>query len=216
MKLPSKSLERSLLLKEYEAVCGVDEVGIGCLAGPVVVCAAIFHKDFFKKNHTNLTNVRDSKLLNAKQRETYTAHLKKLPGISYAISLTYPEKIDRINIYQAARAAMRRSIKRLVARSGKLKTIVLVDGPAKIQKLELPQIAITKGDRKIFAIACASIIAKTYRDRMMTRYAKKFPDYGFELHKGYGTPRHLAALARYGPSPIHRNSFTPVKESKSL
>ncbi|MEK7154420.1 MAG: ribonuclease HII, partial [Patescibacteria group bacterium] len=128
-----------------------------------------------------------------------------------------PKTIDKINIYQATRLAMRRAIRKLVYRKQrpktpnlKLKTIVLVDGKTKIAGLDIPQMAIVKGDRKVFSIACASLIAKVARDKMMKKYAKKFPNYGFERHKGYGTKFHQAQLAALGPSKIHRRSFRPV------
>ena len=210
MRLPTKTIERKLFKDGYTSVIGVDEVGMGCLAGPVVVCAVVITRDF-----PLISGVRDSKLLSQKQRETL-AHALKQSGISFQISLCYPKTIDKINIYQASRKAMRRAIARLsppapplIYKRG-LGGVVLVDGPYPIAGLDLPQRAIIKGDRTVFAIACASIIAKVHRDSMMGRYAKKFPQYGFERHKGYGTKLHASMLAQYGPSAIHRHSFAPV------
>lgn len=218
MKLPNKTLEHKLLNRTYDFVIGVDEVGMGCLAGPVVVCAVMLDKQFFGKRYPKLKGIRDSKLLNASQREILATKLRRIPGFHYRLTYCHPKTIDRINIYQASRVAMRRSIKNLeLSIKGKIKTpnsqflipnsIILVDGNKKIPGLNLPQLAIIKGDRKVFSIACASIVAKVHRDRMMTRYASKYPDYGFEKHKGYGTKLHQAMLTAFGPTPIHRRSF---------
>ncbi|MGD0976691.1 MAG: ribonuclease HII [Minisyncoccia bacterium] len=212
MRLPNKSIEKKLLRNHYRAIVAVDEVGMGCLAGPVVVCAVMFDKRFFKKTHKKLRWLRDSKLLSAKQREIFAEELSNLSGLKFQICYCYPKTIDKLNIYQAARKAMRRAVLKVQNNNSKLKTIVLVDGPTKIVGLDLDQIAIVKGDRKVFAIACASIVAKVYRDKMMARYAKKYPNYGFEKHKGYGTRYHVAQLIALGPSAIHRHSFAPVSK----
>lgn len=169
--------------------------------------------------------MRDSKLLQADKREEYAKELFKIKNLKFKICYCYPKTIDNLNIYQAARFAMARAISKLVS-SSKYKvlsakkrlrilntkylipdTIILVDGPYKIKNLNMEQIAIVKGDRKVFAIACASILAKVFRDRMMKRYAKKFPGYGFEKNKGYGTKYHRVQLASFGPCKIHRRSF---------
>ena len=209
---------------------------MGCLAGPVVVCAVGIKKDFHDKAHKNLRNLRESKLLSATQREKFTEQLVREHGLVYALASCSPKIIDKVNIYQAARLAMRRAIQKLLANSKfktlnskqtqnsppeadqplaekpkiQNKTIVLVDGKTNIKGLNMEQMAVVKGDRKVFAIACASIIAKGHRDKMMTRYAKKYPGYGFEKHKGYGTLHHKAQLVLMGPCEIHRKSFAPV------
>jgi ribonuclease HII len=225
MKLPHKTLERKLFSEGYRFVIGVDEVGMGCLAGPVVVCAVLFDKIFFAKSHKKLHWLRDSKLLSPQQREKFVSELKKERGLKFQTARCFPKTIDKINVYQAARLAMKRAIRKLaiscklyaVGRNKKLKAynlkpkaIVLVDGKNPIEGLKLPQMAIVKGDRKIFSIACASLIAKVTRDKIMKSYAKKFPNYGFEKHKGYGTKFHQAQLAVLGPCKIHRRSFAPV------
>lgn len=204
MRLPYKTMERSLFADGYKRIIGVDEVGMGCLAGPVVVCAVSF-----QKNTPHIPNIRDSKLLSPKQRETLARKIID-SGVIFRISLCYPKTIDKLNIFQAARKAMARAVAKI--QNVKSKTIVLVDGLCQIKQTALPQRAIIKGDRKVFAIACASVIAKVYRDRMMTRYAKRFPKYGFEKHKGYGTKYHVAMLYAHGPTEIHRRSFAPVKQ----
>jgi ribonuclease HII len=210
MRLPHKTLERKLFASGYRHVIGVDEVGMGCLAGPVVVCAVLFDKKFFKKSHKKLRWLRDSKLLSPQKREKFSSELQKEKWVKFRLAYCFPKTIDRLNIYQAARLAMRRAVKELDSKSRAPNSIALVDGKSQITGLGLPQMAIVKGDRKVFAIACASVIAKVARDKMMANYAKKIPDYGFERHKGYGTKFHQAQLAALGPSKIHRRSFAPV------
>jgi ribonuclease HII len=228
--IPQKKIERKFLSRGYDSIIAVDEVGMGSLAGPVVVCAVKFGKSFFGENHKNLNRLKDSKLLNHRQRERYAKELSGIKGISYKIRYAYPKTIDRLNIYRAARMAMKRAVLNFQRRgpvaphpaspqitSGLAgvpsratpiaKIIVLVDGPHKIPRLSMEQMTIVKGDRKVFSIACASVLAKVYRDRMMKRYAKRYPDYGFEIHKGYGTKNHYLQLSILGPSDIHRRSF---------
>ena len=195
-------VERSFFAEGYKRIIAVDEVWMGCLAGPVVVCAVVLTKDI-----PLIRNIRDSKLMTAPQRETCADIIKKLK-LKYKISYCYPKTIDKINIYQASRKAMRRAVTAIQLYS--YTAIVLVDGPHKIPNLKLPQQAIVHGDRKVFAIACASILAKVYRDKMMRNYAQKYPRYGFEKHKGYGTKLHYAMLAKYGPCELHRKSFRIV------
>lgn len=234
MRLPSKTLEKKLFAKGYQKIIAVDEVGIGSLAGPVVVCAVLFNKKFFKKTHKNLHWLRDSKLLTQKQREKFVKELLKVKDLKFKISFCYPKTIDRINIYQAARLAMRRAIKKLIIDSLPItyyrlkkmsnlqfsnpksansqfainnKIIILVDGKNEIKGLKLKQMPIVKGDRRVFSIACASLIAKVFRDKMMLSYGEKFPEYGFDKNKGYGTKFHRAMLMRYGYCQIHRKSF---------
>lgn len=228
MKLPTKTLEKKLFADGYRLIYAVDEVGMGCLAGPVVVCAAAFGRKFFNHGHPKLHWLRDSKLLPAKQREEYAEKLISDKDIQFKLAYAHPQTIDKLNIYNASREAMRRAVKKLyygvsIKYYGKksrdlntryithnTKSIVLVDGPRKIAGLRMDQLPIVKGDRKVFAIACASIIAKVFRDKMMARYAKKYPGYGFEKHKGYGTKYHQTQLASFGPCEIHRKSFAPV------
>ena len=206
MRLPHKTLERKLFKSGYRYVFGVDEVGMGCLAGPVVVCAVAMTNHFYNKHHRKLRWLRESKLLLPHQREKFAEELVKEKDLVYAISSVSPKIIDKINIYQASRRGMKNAIKKLKPNFD-LKTVVLVDGKTKIKGVDYEQMSIVKGDRKIFAIACASIIAKVYRDKMMVRYSKKYPNYGFEKHKGYGTKYHQARLTALGPCAIHRKSF---------
>lgn len=224
MKLPHKTLEKKLFADGYRLIYAVDEVGMGCLAGPVVVCAVAFKRKFFNRKHKELNGLVESKLLSAKQREEYSHKLRTEKDMKFKVACVYPRVIDKINIYNASHQAMRRAIKKLVLSSKyhvlrgredhntkyiihNTKTVVLIDGPYKIAGLGIDQIPIIKGDRKVFAIACASIIAKVFRDKMMVKYAKKYPGYGFEQHKGYGTKYHQIKLATLGPCAIHRQSF---------
>ncbi len=208
MKVPHKTLERSLFNAGYDRVIGVDEVGMACLAGPVVVCALAVGPEFYARWHAKLAWMRDSKMLQPHQRERFAAHLEHVPGLVWKIASCNPKTIDRVNIYQASRIAMRKAIGALrQAQGNQNNCIVLVDGNKEIKGLDVPQKAIIKGDRKIWAIAAASILAKVRRDRLMTRYALRYPDYGFERHKGYPTALHRLCLAKQGPCPIHRRSF---------
>ena len=209
MKLPRKTLEKNLFKSGYRYVFGVDEVGMGCLAGPVVVCAVAMTNHFYNKHHRKLRRLRESKLLLPHQREKFAEELLKEQDLAYAVSSVSPKVIDKINIYQATRLGMKKAIKKLKP-SFNLKTIVLVDGKTKIKGVDYEQMPIVKGDRKVFASACASIIAKVHRDNMMKRYAKRYPGYGFEKHKGYATKYHQAQLTALGPCEIHRKSFAPV------
>ena len=192
-------------LSKNTTIIGVDEVGMGSLAGPVVVCAVSISARYKIGDF----GVTDSKKLSPKQRETCVTKIKKL-NIKYQIALCHPKTIDKLNIYQASRKAMRRALTPLIPLidKGESRGIVLVDGNKKIPNLAFPQQAIINGDQKVFAIAAASILAKVYRDKMMFKYSKKYPQYGFERHKGYGTALHRAMFARYGPCTLHRKSFT--------
>jgi len=217
MKLPNKTLERKLFKSGYQLIYGIDEVGMGCLAGPVVVCAVGFTRKFFNRKHKELNWLRESKLLLAKQRQEYASKLMADKDIQFQLAYVYPKTVDKLNVYNAARLAMKRAVNKIFnfqfsKNEWKPKTIVLIDGRTKIKGLNMEQIPIVKGDRKVFAIACASIIAKVHRDKMMERYAKKYPGYGFEKHKGYGTKYHRAKLTTIGPCEIHRRSFAPVKK----
>lgn len=182
---------------------------MGCLAGPVVVCAVSLSENFFRKSHKKFNKLRESKMLLPYQREMFADRLSAEKDLNYALAYSCPKTIDKLNIYNAARQAMKKAVQKLKPNLNS-KTIVLVDGKTKIQGLPLEQLAIVKGDRKVFTIACASILAKVFRDKMMLKYAKKFPGYGFEKHKGYGTREHQVRLVKLGPSPIHRKSFAPV------
>ena len=212
---PTKNLERRLLQTGYKDIIGIDEVGYGALAGPVVVCALMIDWKQVKKNDALLKlGVRDSKQLTAPERERIALALRGDSRLTFQLASASPATIDRINILLAAQGAMRRAVSRMMNHELRIKldkksnSIVLVDGNRLIPKLKLPQRTIIGGDQKVFSIACASIIAKVHRDQLMVKYAKAYPQYGFAKHKGYGTKEHFVQLTAFGLSLIHRHSFT--------
>ncbi|MDW8343422.1 MAG: ribonuclease HII [Verrucomicrobiae bacterium] len=186
-------------------VAGVDEAGRGPLAGPVVAAAVILPAGF---HHDTLT---DSKQLTARQREQIFEELTQLPGLVWAVGVANVEQIDSWNILRATEHAMREALRRLQPAPEH----VLVDGRP-LRDCPFPQTAIVGGDAKSFSIAAASVLAKVTRDRMMTTLHAQYPQYNFARHKGYGTAEHLAALRRFGPSPVHRRSFAPVRHALEM
>lgn len=206
------SYERNLYTNGYNLIAGIDEAGRGPLAGPVVAACAIFRPDFSQDDieFSELRKVNDSKQLNTKTREeVYEEIIKKC--LAYGIGVCDNKIIDRINILQAAFLAMKKAISAMKQKPNYL----LVDGGFAIPNSSLKQEAVVDGDAKIFSIAAASIIAKVTRDRLMRDAHERFPNYGFDKNKGYGTKFHLACLKKYGPCEIHRQSFRPVKNSKN-
>lgn len=197
-----KELERTRGMKIYEKkyeecgyVCGIDEVGRGPLAGPVVACAVVLPKD------CDILYLNDSKQLSAKKREElYDIIIEK--AVSVGLGYVSPERIDEINILQATYEAMRQAIGAL-----SVKPDVLLNDAVTIPQVDIRQVPIIKGDAKSVSIAAASIVAKVTRDRMMEDYDKVLPGYDFASNKGYGSASHIAALKEIGPSPIHRKSF---------
>lgn len=204
MILPSKKRELALLNSGYDYIIGIDEVGVGCITGPVTACAVAIHSDFYKKTNRNLRRLRDSKQLSSQQREKYRAELIKNRYLKYALHSSRVSTIDRLGISEAIHLSMLKALQKLNVRK---KCFILIDGHKRIKKIRLPQQTIVKGDEKIFAIACASIIAKVHRDKLMSQYDKKFPNYGFEQHKGYPTVLHKQKLRDMGPCVLHRKSF---------
>ena len=191
--------ERKFRKKGYNLIIGVDEVGRGPLAGPVVAAAVTLKKLKFKNR------IDDSKVLTAFQRENACREIKD--KAFFAIGIVNEKIIDKINILAATALSMQKAIAQLLPAPD----FVLVDGNVPLT-IGIPFQNIIDGDAKSISIACASIVAKVTRDRIMSVYHKRWPLYGFLEHKGYGTPRHLEALRRIGPSPIHRLSFHPVKD----
>lgn len=196
-KQTNEYLEKALLKSGYERIIGVDEVGRGCWAGPVVVSAFVFHS----KSQT-IPHVRDSKALTRKQRKELSSILIEN---EHALGEAEVGEVDELNILEATRLAIKRAIMQLDLR----RSIVLIDGYFR-DPFEFEYRCIKKGDTKHYSIAAASIIAKVYRDDIMQRYSEKYPDYGFESHVGYGTKQHRSALERYGICEIHRKSYKPV------
>ncbi len=197
-----KELERTEKMKQYEKkydsfsyICGIDEVGRGPLAGPVVAGAVILPKD------CDILYLNDSKQLTEKKREElYYVIMEK--AVSTGLGFVSPERIDEINILQATYEAMREAVSKLDPCPD-----LLLNDAVTIPGLSIRQIPIIKGDAKSISIAAASIIAKVTRDRMMIQYDSIFPQYGFASNKGYGASSHIEALKKYGPTPIHRKSF---------
>lgn len=184
-------------------VAGVDEVGLGPLAGPVVAACVILPIGF------DCTGIDDSKKLTERRRETAYARLMECFGIRFGIGFAEPDEIDRINILRATHEAMRRAI----AQIGDPIDVILLDGLPVRNLSSHKQHAIVGGDAKSYSIAAASIIAKVTRDRLMVEYDQRYPVYGFAGHKGYCAATHLESLAIHGPCPIHRRSFAPVAAS---
>ncbi len=205
MKKSSIPSEPSLFDEDYEALrfegllAGVDEAGRGPLAGPVCAAAVILDPK------RPIEGLADSKKLSAKKREAL-APLIRERALAWAIAWAEPEEIDRVNILRATMNAMRRAVEGLQVAPD----CVWVDGN-RLPDLPYPAEAIVKGDAKVPAISAASILAKTARDAKMREYAEQYPEYGFERHAGYGTKEHVAALEKFGPTPIHRKTFEPVK-----
>ena len=195
---------------------GIDEVGRGPLAGPVVAAAACFTTSHTRSKISlaglKLHGVKDSKKLSAKQREEYYQMFLKHPQIQWGIGKASEKVIDRINIHQATKLAMARAVQALQCKLKETKFTLVIDGTFTIDS-PLPQKAIIKADETVLVCSIASIIAKVTRDRAMVRYHKQYPRYGFDQHKGYGTQHHVKMLKRYGPCAIHRTTFAPIRLS---
>jgi ribonuclease HII len=194
------NFERVLWRAGVQSIAGVDEVGMGPLAGPVIAAAVVFPP------HTELAGIDDSKRLDLPQREDAERRIRAVAA-GIGIGRVEVEEIDTINIYHAGLLAMRRAVEALPMRPQH----VLVDARS-IPGVDVPQNCFNKGDGINFSIAAASIIAKTHRDRLMDELARAHPEYGFERHKGYCTPEHQEAIRRHGPCAIHRRSFTFIRE----
>ncbi|MEC0552638.1 ribonuclease HII [Bacillus haynesii] len=192
------SFERSLRARGYQYIAGIDEAGRGPLAGPVVAAAVILEED------CEILGLTDSKKLSKQKREDYYSYIME-EAAAVGVGIADAHEIDELNIYEASKAAMLKAVQALDVAPDYL----LID--AMSLAVDTEQSSIIKGDAKSASIAAGACIAKVTRDRLMDEYAEKYPLYGFEKHKGYGTKEHLNALAKYGPSPIHRRSFAPVK-----
>lgn len=201
-----KELERLEVMSAYEKeyaqythICGIDEVGRGPLAGPVVACAVVLPKD------VTILYLNDSKKLSEKKRELlYDEIMEK--AVAVGIGAVGPARIDEINILQATYEAMRMAIEDLTGKLGKKPDLLLNDAVT-IPKVDIPQVPIIKGDAKSISIAAASIVAKVTRDHLMIEYDQVLPGYDFAKNKGYGTKAHIAGLKELGATPIHRKTF---------
>jgi len=191
--------EKKFTRKGFDAVIGVDEAGRGPLAGPVVAAAVVLGSAVFR------SRIDDSKKLTPAQRER--AYSEIIRNTFFAVGISDEKAVDSLNIAEATRIAMEQAVTALLGQLTRpCNPCVIVDGNVRL-KVPVPSFAIIRGDSKSKSIACASIVAKVTRDRIMLRYDKVFPQYGFSRHKGYPTKQHRMALKLYGPSRIHRTSF---------
>lgn len=188
--------ERKFISEGRKYVCGVDEVGRGPLAGPVVCAAVIMPLD------NVIEGVDDSKKLSARRRESLSKKIEQI-AVAYGICRVEPQIIDKINILEATKLCMKNAIESLAV----IPDFVMTDGNMTLD-IDVPQHSIIKGDSLSYSIGAASIIAKVYRDRLMDEYDLLYPEYGFSKNKGYGTAAHIEAIKKYGLSPVHRRSFT--------
>lgn len=194
--------ERALWARGLTRIAGVDEVGVGPLAGPLVAAAVILPRE------VGLRGVDDSKKLTGAARIRLCEEIKAC-AVAIGLGVVAVEEVDRLNTFWAALEAMRRAVRALPVSPEH----ILVDA-RRIPGVDLPQEPLVKGDSRSYSIAAASIVAKVERDAMMAALDGDYPQYGFGRHKGYGTPEHLDALARHGPCPVHRRSFMPVSQMR--
>ena len=191
-----KKIDKEFFEMGMKYVCGIDEAGRGPLAGPVVVASVIMPEDSI------IEGVNDSKKVSESKREKlYDVIINE--AISYGIGIIYQEEIDDINILQATKKGLTQAIGAMEVKPN----VILVDALTGIDTLGIPYKSIIKGDAKSYSIACASILAKVTRDRIMREWDKVYPEYGFAGHKGYGTSKHIEAIRKFGLSPIHRTTF---------
>jgi len=195
----SSVYERKLIRQGFKLIAGVDEVGRGPLAGPLVAAAVVLPHKF------SLPGLNDSKQLTPLARERLCSRIKKI-AVAVGLGSVDHKMIDRINVGQANFLAMKLAVEDL----GLVPEYLLIDGGRHRIALKIAQVGISGGDRKCASIAAASIVAKVARDALMAEYHRKYPRYGFAQNMGYGTAAHLAALAKYGPCAIHRRSFAPL------
>ena len=203
LQTPSFAEEKILEAQGYQRIAGIDEAGRGALAGPVIAAAVILP---CRIDAPWLNQVKDSKQLSPATRELLFHHIHEI-AISVGIGMATNEVIDTQGVIKATRLAMKLAIDQLSPPPQSL----LIDYML-LPEVTLPQKGITNGDKLCFSIACASIMAKVTRDQLITELDKIYPGYGLAQHKGYGTKEHLACLRQLGPSPIHRQSFKPVKD----
>lgn len=204
------SEEQTIFNQGYNLLGGIDEAGRGPLAGPVVAACVLMPRDFVASAgaglNPSLQLVNDSKKLSAKKREEAFEIIKN--NFSVGVGICDHIAIDRINILQASFLAMKKAVGALKRKPD----FIILDGKFPIPNISVKQKAVIRGDSLVFSIAAASIIAKVTRDRIMMEMHEKYPEYGFDRHKGYGTKLHLERLKEFGPCPIHRKSFGPMKK----
>lgn len=210
-KTPDRFIEeRAHAARGLPLLAGVDEAGRGPLAGPVVAAAVILPTAWYTNGlPSELKRLNDSKQLGLTQREDFFAFITAHMDIVQSVAIVEPAIIDAINILQATHRAMNTALKTLRTQPQH----VLVDG-LRVKSLYLSQTPLIKGDGRSYSIAAASVLAKVTRDRLMLAADRRWPQYGFAQHKGYGTPDHLAAIAQHGPCEIHRRSFAPLRPAE--
>jgi ribonuclease HII len=192
--------ERAFFSQGFKIIAGVDEAGRGPLAGPVVAAACILPESCL------LAGLNDSKQVSSLRREALFDEITSYPGVYFALGVVSAQRIDEINILQATMEAMQSAVANLFC----VPDLILVDGN-RAPSFGIPAKTLVKGDTLSVSIAAASILAKVTRDRWIDQSAEEFPQYGFKRHKGYGTAEHLEALRRFGPCPLHRMTFEPIK-----
>jgi len=210
---PTLDYEEKYWSQGLKIIAGIDEAGRGPLAGPVVAAAVVVFPESLEaiRNEKEFRLIRDSKTLSGKQRQE--AYDFIINYFSYGVGWSSHETVDRVNILQAAFLAMKKAISDIKIKIGGSVDIVLLDGKYNIPNMSLRQVAIVSGDKNVFSISAASIIAKVTRDHMMIKFHEKFPKYGFAKHKGYGTKLHFEMLERHGPCEVHRKSFRLIKKA---
>lgn len=205
MVKPNFSYENRLLNKGLKNVAGLDEAGRGSWAGPIIAAAVIIYPKF-KKNRQN-SKIRDSKKLSPRRREELFKIIAS-QSAAWSVGMVNEKTIDKIGIGKANLLVFQKAVKKLKIKPD----FLLIDGNLKIEKIKIPYYNVIRGDEKIFSCACASIIAKVYRDRLMKKCAHyNYPQYGFDKHVGYGTKYHFKMIKKYGLCPLHRKSFNPIK-----
>ena len=207
--MKEKEIERLTNLKRYEEnlyneglkyICGIDEAGRGPLAGPVVVGAVVMPKD------SMLEFMNDSKKVTEKRRELLYEEIVNT-SLAYGIGIISQEEIDKINILNATKKGLHEALGQVIEKLKQKPDIIIVDALREIDTFGITYESIIKGDATCYSISAASILAKVTRDRIMTEWDKIYPQYGFAMHKGYGTAKHIQAIKEYGPCPLHRRSF---------
>lgn len=214
METPTLQEEKKLWKKGYKRVVGLDESGRGPLAGPVVAAAVAVNRKSFLPRRSDLQNIKDSKKLTPKARKKFYKILTIHPGVWWGMGKVSEKTIDKINILEATKLAMKKAIDNLEKKLWEVEPpqidFLILDGNFRLNS-KISQKSIIKADEKVFSCACASIIAKVIRDKIMQRYHKKYPQYGFDKHQGYPTKYHRKMLKKYGVCQIHRLTFRPVK-----
>lgn len=214
MKFPDFKTERKYLKQGFDFVIGVDEVGMGPIAGPVVSAACVLNTKSISNRNKDVwySRVRDSKTTSEEERVEL---LEKILGNSnHGIGISSPREVDKLNIFQASLLCKKRAVEELLSKlkiQKKHKILVITDGKFVLPNIDcigkVEQIAVVKGDTKILSISSASVIAKVWRDNLMKRMHKRYPMYGFDRHKGYGTKMHREKIRLHGPISLHRKTF---------